>query len=131
MTLSLIPEILNTVYMVSTLCKQVRVIDTNMVKTAHIEHVITLQRVCIYDAIWNDFLRTALAGTHANPMNRPDGIVDLLIDKTTGALATPGDPNADFEYFRTENARGSTDAQLPGVELNEEETEELSTETIF
>ena len=43
MTLGLIPEILNTVYVVSTLCKQVRVIDTNMVKIAHIEYVITLQ----------------------------------------------------------------------------------------
>ena len=43
MTLGLIPEILNTVYVVSTLRKQVRVIDTNMVKIAHIKHVVTLQ----------------------------------------------------------------------------------------
>jgi len=81
--------------------------------------------------IWIDFMRSALEGTPENTMNRPDGIVDLLIDKSTGALATPGDPNADFEYFRTENAPGATDTQLPGVELNEEETEELATETIF
>lgn len=81
--------------------------------------------------IWIDFMKKALADAPENTMNRPDGIVDLLIDKTTGALATPGDANADFEYFRIENAPGSSDAQLPGVELSEEETQELSTETIF
>lgn len=81
--------------------------------------------------IWIDFMRSALADMPENTMSRPDGIVDLLIDETTGALATPGEPNAKFEYFRTENAPGSPDAQLPGLELNEEETEEVSTETIF
>ena len=66
-----------------------------------------------------------------NTMKRPDCIVDLLIDKTTGEAATPGETNAVFEYFRTENAPQTPDSQLPGVKLNEEETEELSTETIF
>jgi penicillin-binding protein 1A len=64
-------------------------------------------------------------------MNRPDGIVDRLIDRTTGELATPGDPDTMFEYFRIENAPEAPEAQLPGVDLDEEQGKELSTETIF
>jgi penicillin-binding protein 1A len=81
--------------------------------------------------IWIDYMRAALEGTEERTMGRPDGIEDRLINKTTGAAATPGDPDTIFEYFRTENAPAETDAQLPGVELNEEEADELSTETIF
>lgn len=81
--------------------------------------------------IWIDFMKVALAGMPESTMNRPDGIEDRLINKTTGALATPGEPDTIFEYFRTENAPTTDGAQLPGVDLNKEESEELSTETIF
>ena len=81
--------------------------------------------------IWIDFMSAALEGMPERTMSRPDGIEDRLINKTTGAAATPGDPDTIFEYFRTENAPDETDAQLPRVEFNEEETDELSTETIF
>ncbi|MDP6414678.1 MAG: transglycosylase domain-containing protein [Gammaproteobacteria bacterium] len=81
--------------------------------------------------IWIDFMRAALKDAAENTMNRPDGIVDRLIDKTSGEPATPGDPNAFFEYFRAENAPAVPEAQLPGVELDGEEVQELSTETIF
>jgi len=36
-----------------------------------------------------------------------------------------------FEYFRAENAPQMAGDQLPGVELDEEASEELATETIF
>lgn len=81
--------------------------------------------------IWIDFMRVALANMPENTMRRPDGIVDRLINKNTGALATPGDPNTVFEYFIQEEAPEVPDAHLPGVKLNEEETEVISTETIF
>ncbi len=81
--------------------------------------------------IWIDFMADALKGKPENTMNRPDGIVDRLIDKDSGELATPGDPNSIFEYFRVENAPEPLETQLPGIEIDEEETEELSTETIF
>ncbi len=81
--------------------------------------------------IWIDFMRSALKDAPENTMNRPDGIVDRLIDKTSGEPATPGDPNAFFEYFRAENAPAVPETQLPSVELDEEEEQELSTETIF
>lgn len=81
--------------------------------------------------IWIDFMRGALANSPEHTMRRPDGIVDRLINKSTGALATPGDPNTIFEYFRTEYAPDAPDAPLPGVEVNVEENEALSTETLF
>lgn len=81
--------------------------------------------------IWIDYMREALMDMPENTMKRPDGIEDRLINKTTGAVATPGEPDTIFEYFRTENAPDANDALIPGVDLNEEESEELSTETIF
>ncbi len=81
--------------------------------------------------IWIDFMDQALDGKPEITMNRPDGIVDRLIDKATGELATPGDPNSIFEYFREELAPEPLDTQLPILEVDEEEGEEISTETIF
>ncbi len=81
--------------------------------------------------IWIDYMREALRNAPENTMSRPDGIVDRLIDKSTGEPATPGDPNAIFEYFLSEQAPEVIDTQLPGLEIDEEDEEELSTETIF
>lgn len=81
--------------------------------------------------IWIDYMREALEGAPLNTMSRPDGIVDRLIDKDTGAAATPGDPNAVFEYFRVENAPDEGNPRLPGTETGGEAEEEVSTETIF
>jgi penicillin-binding protein 1A len=81
--------------------------------------------------IWIDFMKIALKGMPENTMRRPDGIEDRLINKSTGSPATPGEPDTIFEYFRTENAPTTDDALLPGVDLNEVESGELSTETIF
>lgn len=81
--------------------------------------------------IWIDFMKVALEGMPERTMSRPDGIEDRLINKTTGAPATPGEPDTIFEYFRTENAPTNDGAIIPRADLNEEESEELSTETIF
>lgn len=81
--------------------------------------------------IWIDFMGKALEGKPENTMNRPEGIVDRLIDKSTGDLATPGDPNSMFEYFREELAPAPIDSPLPTIEIDEEQSEEISTETIF
>ena len=81
--------------------------------------------------IWIDYMREALKNMPENTMDRPDGIVDRLIDRTTGKLAIPGDPNTVFEYFRRENAPGMGDQSLPGTETDDNGNEELSTETIF
>lgn len=34
----------------------------------------------------------------------PKGLVQVLIDPSTGSMASPNDPDAEFEWFRTENA---------------------------
>jgi len=81
--------------------------------------------------IWIDFMKVALEGMPENTMKRPDGIEDRLINKTTGAPATPGEPDTIFEYFRTQNAPTADGALLPSIEPAGEENEELSTEAIF
>ena len=80
--------------------------------------------------IWIDYMREALADMPENTMSRPDGLVDRLVEKTTGRLAKPGEPNTMFEYFRIENAPELPDNQIPGLVPGAEETE-VSTETIF
>ena len=80
--------------------------------------------------IWIDFMREALKDEPETTMSRPDGIVDLLIDQNSGSPATPGDPNAVFEYFRSENAPTLVPEAMPGLEI-EEKMNTISTETIF
>ena len=80
--------------------------------------------------IWIDFMREALEGVPETTLERPNGIVDRLINENTGAPAIPGDQNAMFEYFRTENAPNLPNTDSPSIEESEVE-EELSTETIF
>lgn len=81
--------------------------------------------------IWIDYMKQALAGEPEAGLRRPDGIVDRLVDRDTGALATPGDPNAVFEFFLAENAPEIDAEQIPGSEADTDEQQPLSTETIF
>jgi len=52
--------------------------------------------------IWIDFMRTALADSPERERPIPDGIVNVRIDPATGLLARPGQKDAIFEYFRSE-----------------------------
>ncbi len=54
--------------------------------------------------IWIDYMKTVLEGQPEHMLDRPDGIVDRLIDKQTGKLARPGQANTMFELFMQENA---------------------------
>src|SRR5690606_5754737 len=54
--------------------------------------------------IWIDYMKVALAGTEEAPMIRPPGLVDRLIDKSSGASARPGQANTMFELFLADNA---------------------------
>jgi penicillin-binding protein 1A len=53
--------------------------------------------------IWIDYMRVALSGKPDLPRPRPNGLVSVRIDPTTGALASPGQENAIFEVFLEEN----------------------------
>ncbi len=50
--------------------------------------------------MWVDYMRSALVGMPESRMERPDGLVTVKIDPTTGLLAAANDPNAVFESFR-------------------------------
>ena len=69
--------------------------------------------------IWIAFMREALQDSPDVERELPPGIVHVKIDPDTGLLATPGQRNAIFEYFREEHVpqQGSEDA-LPGVDSN-------------
>lgn len=53
--------------------------------------------------IWATFMEKVLEGTPSKEMIQPPGVVSTKIDPETGKLATLGQTNAIFEYFRDDN----------------------------
>ena len=49
--------------------------------------------------LWIYFMREALKGMPSSRMERPDGLMDVTINRDTGELTDPGDPNAMPEIF--------------------------------
>ena len=49
--------------------------------------------------IWGRFMRSALAGRPAVDFPKPDSVVSVRIDPTTGDLATPGCPKKQEEFY--------------------------------
>jgi len=80
--------------------------------------------------IWVDYMGQALGDMPERTMPRPDGLVDRLVEKTTGRPARPGDPNTMFEFFRVENEPDPLDNETPG-DTPDGEDAEISIETIF
>ncbi len=54
--------------------------------------------------IWVEYMKTVLEGTPEYILPEPPGLVYARINKATGKLAQPNDPDAMFEIFRTEHA---------------------------
>ncbi|MGI9250834.1 MAG: penicillin-binding protein 1A [Pseudohongiellaceae bacterium] len=81
--------------------------------------------------IWIDFMREALREMPESTIPRPGGVVDRLINKSTGQLATPGEPDTMFELFLVENDPGGDQPLTPSIDPEDDDSEELSTETIF
>lgn len=52
--------------------------------------------------IWIDFMKTALKSSPIQSRIQPPGIVSIKIDLDTGERAQIDDPDAEFEYFRSE-----------------------------
>ncbi len=52
--------------------------------------------------IWVEYMKTVLEGTPEHILPEPPELVYARINKTTGRLAQPNDPDAMFEVFRTE-----------------------------
>ncbi|MEA5113629.1 MAG: PBP1A family penicillin-binding protein [Geobacteraceae bacterium] len=49
--------------------------------------------------IWRQFMRSALAGKPALDFQKPEAVVSVRIDPSTGYLATPGCPRQKDEYY--------------------------------
>ena len=83
--------------------------------------------------IWIDYMREALRDTPENIMRRPDGLVDRLIDRNTGELARPGQPNTMFEVFVAETApsESGTRQTAPAATPSRRGDDGLSTEILF
>ncbi len=80
--------------------------------------------------IWVDYMQKALQDMPERTMPRPDGLVDRLVEKTTGKPARPGQPNTMFEYFRAENEPDAPVTEAPGTTADGEDPE-VSIETLF
>ncbi len=50
--------------------------------------------------MWNAYMAQALKGMPETPLDQPDGIVSVRIDKHTGLPATPESKDTMFEYFK-------------------------------
>ncbi|RKZ66418.1 MAG: peptidase [Gammaproteobacteria bacterium] len=64
---------------------------------------------------WVEYMKTALDGAPEHILPEPPGLVYSRINKITGKLAQPNDPDAIFEIFRTEHAPSALndDTQVP------------------
>ena len=64
---------------------------------------------------WVEYMKTALDGVPEHILPEPPGLVYSRINKITGKLAQPNDPDAMFEVFRTEHAPSALndDTQIP------------------
>ncbi|GAX89535.1 transglycosylase domain-containing protein [Effusibacillus lacus] len=70
--------------------------------------------------IWGEFMKTALENTPASDFERPEGLLELTIDPTTGMLATPNCPQVQREFFRigTEPTDECTEHPASGFNLD-------------
>ena len=79
--------------------------------------------------IWIDFMREALKGRPEKLLKQPPDVVSVKIDPETGLLAKPGQQNAIFEFFRSENipkeVAPSTDDFEPAFQQEETLEEEI------
>lgn len=54
--------------------------------------------------VWIDYMRDAVADSPERPLELPEGIVTVRIDPESGLLASPGQSDAIFEYFKAGTA---------------------------
>lgn len=54
--------------------------------------------------VWVDYMRAALDGAPEEHFEQPEGIVTVRIDPDSGLLASPGQKDAIFEYFKAGSA---------------------------
>ncbi len=77
--------------------------------------------------MWIEYMKTALEGLPENILPRPEGLVNVRINPSTGKPARSDNPDAIFEVFRAENApEGSSSSPTnPYVDNNHGNIEEI------
>lgn len=78
--------------------------------------------------IWIDYMAEALKDTRSKHKPQPEGVVTVKIDPDTGQRARIDDPDAIFEYFRTEYAPELEPETGAGTEQTQQE---IISEEIF
>jgi penicillin-binding protein 1A len=65
--------------------------------------------------MWIYFMREALRGRPEQRLGMPEGVITARVSPVTGALASPDDPDAFFEYFLADHPpAGAGAADAPG-----------------
>lgn len=77
--------------------------------------------------MWIEYMKTALDGLPENILPRPEGLVNVRINPSTGKPARSDNPDAIFEVFRAENAPkgNSSTTTNPYVDNNHGKIEEI------
>jgi penicillin-binding protein 1A len=74
--------------------------------------------------IWIDYMRVALSGMPERSLAQPQGLVTVRINGETGRIAAPGEANALFETFYSENVPeaggGKGDGSTQGTSVTEQ-----------
>ena len=83
--------------------------------------------------IWIDYMKAVLEGTPERMLERPDGLVDRLVEKQTGRSARPDQANTMFELFMEENdpTESQRAAVRPSPNAQPARDEEPTIEIIF
>jgi penicillin-binding protein 1A len=76
--------------------------------------------------MWIYFMREALRGRPEQRLPMPEGVITARVSPVTGALASPDDPDAFFEFFLAEHPPPGAEAQdAPGATGGERRVEPL------
>ena len=81
--------------------------------------------------MWIEYMRIVLDNLSENMMPDPQGIVRSRINKTTGKLAQPDDPEAIFEVFRSEYAPQALPGGIQSSGIMSDNTEESDPSNLF
>ena len=81
--------------------------------------------------MWIKYMRVALQGVPETILERPPGLVMARIDPETGQLASPENPDAIFEVFRSRYAPKKTEQEQEHGPFTNNTNRQDSTEQIF
>lgn len=80
--------------------------------------------------IWIDYMKVALEGKPERQLERPDGLVTMKIDATTGEATSRSDIETEFEIFREEKAP-TLDESYEGDPLSNDDDATAIPEQLF